>query len=361
MIKVIRPVPSGAIPARQTRGSINSGRYDSSKAPADNLPMKLENRRWSFPSTLAGRALLLGSLLVTATFTSTYAAPTDRQPVKAAYSAVYVLGDSLSDTGRMASVLGDDAPISCVNGRMSNGPLYIEHVSAALGIPYNSVNNFAWAGAYAGYGNAFTGLPGILDELDEFMDIYGQRPHIDKDALYIVFGGANDFIKILGGADPFVVIPGAVNNLGAIVTTLHDAGARHIVVMDLPNIGLTPRARLANAVVSCTFLTSYFNELLADKLDSLNFNVIRVSTFNVLNAVAANPAAYGITNITDIGAYDPYNSMSYLFWDDIHPTATMHAILAGEVLNALRAAVTQQGLPWRGNQGYFWSHAPLSN
>src|ERR1700720_1020420 len=53
------------------------------------------------------------------------------------FTALYAFGDSLSDTGR------NPAPgPSYYNGRYSNGPLWVEYLSAQLGLTYNSSNNF---------------------------------------------------------------------------------------------------------------------------------------------------------------------------------------------------------------------------
>jgi phospholipase/lecithinase/hemolysin len=190
-------------------------------------------------------AAFVTALLLTAGLLSPRPARADGNPDQPnrnpPFSAIYVLGDSLSDTGRTHAVIGIPPP-PYFDGRFSNGPLWIEHVAPVLRLDYQPLDNFSWAGANTGRINVFTGLPGIRDELDELLASSSHR--LDKKALYIVFGGANDFLRILAnGEDPAVVIPEAVDNLRQIVTTLHAAGADNIVVIDLPDIGLTPRAR----------------------------------------------------------------------------------------------------------------------
>ena len=59
-----------------------------------------------------------------------------------AFTALYVFGDSLSDTGRSPAT----PSTNYFNGRFSNGPLWVEYLSADLGIPYNPSNNFAVSG-----------------------------------------------------------------------------------------------------------------------------------------------------------------------------------------------------------------------
>src|SRR5882762_6059918 len=58
------------------------------------------------------------------------------------FTALYVFGDSLSDTGRSPA----PAP-SYYNGRYSNGLLWVEYLSVELGLPYNASNNFAVSGS----------------------------------------------------------------------------------------------------------------------------------------------------------------------------------------------------------------------
>src|SRR5688572_22340194 len=124
-----------------------------------------------------------------------------------------------------------------------------------IGRSYQPLDNFSWAGANTGYLNVFPGLPGMLDELNELRTPATRQ--LNKNALYVVFGGGNDFNRIFGGADPTEVISSGVTNVVTIVSSLRAAGAENIVVVDLPDIGLTPRA--AGASATATFLSMMFN------------------------------------------------------------------------------------------------------
>jgi outer membrane lipase/esterase len=61
--------------------------------------------------------------------------------------------------------------------------------------------------------------------------------------------------------------------------------------------------------------------------------VLYYDTASLLRSVVNNPAAYGFTNATD-ACYDTTNSTlcgdpnNYVFFDDFHPSAATHAILA---------------------------------
>lgn len=262
----------------------------------------------------------------------------DRNPP---FSGVTILGDSLSDTGRAFGAIGIP-PFPYYNGRVSNGPIWAEYLAPRLRLAYNPLDNFSWAGANTGRLNVYPQLvgTGMLDQLDELLPAFPRR--LDKKALYVVFGGSNDFIRILvGREDPLVVIPEAVGNLLQIVRRLKAAGADDIVVVDLPDIGLTPRARAAGPAVAAgaTLLSVQFNQLLNGALDQLGFPVVRVSAFALINAMVANPAAYGFTNVTAPGILNfPAPADTHLFWDDIHPTTRAHRYVADAVFNAVAEA-----------------------
>ena len=255
------------------------------------------------------------------------------------FNAVYVIGDSLSDTGRTSAVLTQlmgtaFPPPPYAPGRMSNGPVWIEYFSPMIGRSYQPLDNFAWAGSNTGHLNIFTGLPGMLDQLTELRTPATRK--LNKNALYVVFGGANDFFRIVTPADAVPVITSAITNLITIVSDLRAAGAENIVVVDLPDIGLTPRA--ASSPATATFLSMMFNSNLNHALNSLNFPVVRVSLFNLIRDFVTQPAKYGFTNVTGMGAANPANADTYLFWDDVHPTTRAHRFVAEEVYAAVLAA-----------------------
>jgi cholinesterase len=141
-------------------------------------------------------------------------------------------------------------------------------------------------------------------------------------------GGANDFLTT--GFTP-ATAQVAVSNLVSMVTQLQGAGARHIIVPGMPDIGLTPDY-LGNA--SATALSSYFNQLLLAELPK---NVTYLDTFGLMHEVVDNPSAYGLTDVTDPcfdGTTVCSNSGQYLFWDGFHPTTRGHEIIATAIEQA---------------------------
>lgn len=249
----------------------------------------------------------------------------------AAYSNVFVYGDSLSDLGNIYTVSGHTIPLSppYYMGRFSNGPLTAEYLANAYNSPLTS---FAWGGATTGIGDSgdggtqtmlgIHGLPGMLLELQ------GSLPAVTpfaSSSLFIVWGGPDDFIT--GGT----VAQGVGDEL-AIVATLQGLGATHILVPGMPDMGLTP-AYYGNA--SATAFSFAFDQALQASLPT---GVKYFDTFGFMHVVVSNPGAFGFTDVTDpclVGLTPCTNPNQYLFWDDLHPTTAADQILASQFANAV--------------------------
>lgn len=271
---------------------------------------------------------------------------------KPSFTAIYVFGDSLSDTGRTAAVLNPpfNAESDWLNGRESNGPLWVEYLSPLLGLKYDPRNNFAWCGATSGRDNTDAeGLPGMRDELDEFL---GDLPATgaDSKALYVVFAGSNDFLAILRGErDPEIAIPEAIGNIVTTVATLRAAGAQHIVVVGVPDISLTPRVQAypAESIAAVNMMCVQFEAGLLATLDGYGLEVSYVSTVDLLGDMVAHPRRYGFLNVTEPSLPNLFKARYSMFWNDIHPTTLTHAWLARAVYDALELGpVHRRCGPW---------------
>lgn len=261
-----------------------------------------------------------------------------RKGAAATYSDVIVYGDSLSDNGNLYAASGMTIPPApYYNGRFSNGPVAVEQLATKLGVP---LIDYAWGGATSGVGNSGDGgtqtslgalhLPGMLSELA----VSPLTPAQAATSLFVVWGGANDF-EINGS--PLT----AAGDIATIVGALEAKGATHILVPGLPNLGLTPEFY---GEAAATLFSVQFNQALQALLPA---NATYFDTFGVLNAIAANPAAYGFTNVTS-GCYPGTfetpgltpcsNPNQYLFWDDIHPSTAADSILAADFAAALTPA-----------------------
>jgi phospholipase/lecithinase/hemolysin len=245
------------------------------------------------------------------------------------FSAVVVYGDSLSDNGNLYALDGGIDPLSppYFMGRFSNGPVAVEQLAALVGAP---LEDFAVGGATSGVGNegdggtqtttGLFGLPGMFGELAATNGAIATSP-LTPSALFVVWGGANDFLAngspALGAAD-----------IDAIVGQLEADGATHILVPGVPDLGLTPDFMGSAAA------TLYSEQFNADLQATLPAGATYFDTFDLLHQIVADPSAYGLTNVTNpclVGATICPDPNQYLFWDGFHPTTTVDSILAQDM------------------------------
>ncbi len=225
----------------------------------------------------------------------------------ATFTDLFVFGDSLSDT----------------QARITNGLMWPEYLTSDLGMSYVPGHNFAVAGATTD------------DMLNSQFSDWQSSYSVDPDALYVIWGGPNDlFGWYQGGANPGTlsqVIANAVNNLVTITSTLQSLGANHVLLLNMPDLGMTPRLNgdpltsLAGTSVSVNF-----NTALAGAIAQAGQPAELIDIFGWMQAVKTDPALFGLTNITDSCVADNADPVcpGYLFYDDIHPTTAGHELVA---------------------------------
>ena len=278
-------------------------------------------------------------------------------PVEAAtYSSLVVFGDSLSDNGNNA-LAGLYDPAQVVTGNTyvpgstyapaqtyTNGLVWASYFANALGLPL--LPSLAGGTDFA-FGGATTGTPGsgpggfpysLLTQTSQYLGATGNVA--SPNALYVVAGGGNDaraaLTAVAGGADAAATATATAAsfaaNVGSIVDQLQAAGAQHIVVWNTPNLGLTPAVNAVGAGAFGSFLAGAMNGALSARL----FGEAGVSIFDTYGfgtTLAANPAAFGFTNVTDAcGAVAGADCSRYAYWDGIHPTTAVHAAVANAML-----------------------------
>ena len=207
-------------------------------------------------------------------------------------------------------------------------------------------DNFAVGGATTGTLNSNDGFagreyPGLQDEIASFA---AMSPASEPErALYVVEAGANDFfVALASGTSPATLIGNGVNNTVAAIQQLWGSGARFILVMNVPDLGVTPMARSLGegGPLMLTQLSAAYNQTLNLALEQLaqaGLPTIRLDAFAVLHEMANTPAAYGFTNVSTPYLYAPPGGCpdQFLFWDPVHPTTGAHQVLATEALEQL--------------------------
>ena len=255
------------------------------------------------------------------------------------FNHIYVFGDSLSDTGNYYRLSGLPAA-PYVDGRFCNGPLWVEYLAASLRMDYQPADNFAVAGATTGTVNSNgKEYSGLQDEIDSFQAM-GAVSEPER-ALYVVAAGGNDFfVALAAGTRPDVLIGNGVWNTVTAIQRLWASGARHILVMNVADLGVTPAAQSIGFGPLLTQLSAAYDQVLDQALDQLaqaGVSTIRLDAFAVLDEMAYTPADYGFSNVTTplIMAGSVPNPDEFLFWDGKHPTTGAHKVLAQEALQQL--------------------------
>lgn len=275
------------------------------------------------------------------------------------FSRTVFFGDSLTDSGYfrpviLASPVGASGAIL---GRFTTNPglTWAEHVADRYGTEANPNgngqvgDNYAAGGARVAVANptALGVAPSLASQVNTYLTANGGRA--DANALYTVWGGANDLFAVAANpAQAQQIIGSAVTAQVGLVGTLQGAGARYVVVPSIPDIGLTPQSRAGGAVAMATgtALANTYNTALYGGLASQGLRVIPVDTFHFLQEVSADPALYGFTNVTSaacraqpgIGESSVFcnpNSLvtpsaadTYLFADGVHPASRAHEMIA---------------------------------
>ena len=252
----------------------------------------------------------------------------------ASHTDLVVFGDSLSDNGNhFAASAFPPAPYW--EGRFTNGRVWAEQLANHLGLPADGIDDRA------------VGFAPTTDVLQQqVLPWLAATGPADPDALYAYWAGANDLFGLLTyGGDPQVVIGEAMQNTAGALLALLGAGARSIVVLNLPDLSLTPFARElgAPAQQQVRLLTMAYNGALAQTLAALESatgaDFVEVDAFGLIQAIDAAPRSFGFKH-ADRRALSPDGVVArrvedYLFWDHVHPTSRGHSQVMGAVLEQL--------------------------
>lgn len=223
------------------------------------------------------------------------------------------------------------------------------------------------AGVPSTYGNALGALTvPVHDQIQNYLTHVSAT--FSPSALVTVLAGANDvFIniatvqaEIAGGMPAATAVGGAVAAMTAaadqlaadINTNILGKGATHVVVINVPDISVTPSAIASGASGQALTkqLVQAYNDELAAKLTP-SASLLYIDSFKAIEDEVANPAQYGLSNVdtaactsssslvctkaTLIAAVTPTPltnpataANTYLFADSVHPTPYGYRLLA---------------------------------
>jgi phospholipase/lecithinase/hemolysin len=271
---------------------------------------------------------------------------------------LFVAGDSLSDPGNVYAATSTAADVlpgiiepvppspPYFEGRFSNGPIWSERLGERFGLGGSDVRNLALGGAKTTGHSALEDAPPLVRPVLEDVGLGGVRQQVDTylaaggpvppDGLYVVWGGANDYLFDEPTTTP-AGVPRPVVDLDRTVRDLAEAGAARFLVPNLPDLGRLPNTRDDPEAAELSAATATHNAALAaalaataERLD-VAIEILDVEAY----FEQALAGAFGFANVTSpcIGA--PSSCGGALFFDGVHPTAAAHAELAEQAYTQL--------------------------
>ena len=238
--------------------------------------------------------------------------------------------------------------------------------------------NYAYGGARARDASATIPNRHLPDQLSTYLADSGGIA--SPGALHVIFIGGKDiapdavFAFASSPAVGLAIIGEAVGTIDGVIRTLYASGARKFLVMNSPDLGLTPSLAIAGQLedpraadlarcpsywfnfgnnpqpVLCPDLGFNF-EGLDDKLDAIEddipdpaLEIIRYDVYSRFLEMVLEPRPGDPQNGVDTcilpnylvedPLYPPFTCKrpaDYVFWDGIHPTKAVHGIIADEV------------------------------
>ena len=272
------------------------------------------------------------------------------------FTQVVSFGDSLSDSGNVSKLIGSPVQLRFTT---NPGTVAVENIAAHYGYTLTPSllggTDYAYGNARAAIVNPVTGTPLTVPPTSTQIQTYlaSTGGKADPNALYTMWIGANDLLAATANpATAQVVVATAATNEVAQIKALQAAGAKTIVVFNLPDVGKTPAAMSQGAAASAgiTQLTQVYNGILSGGLAQANRGIVPIDTYALLNEVIASPGTYGFTNVTTPACTtsssltctpatlrDPNAASTYLFADGIHPTTAAHALLGQYAISVITA------------------------
>jgi len=280
---------------------------------------------------------------------------------------VVSFGDSLSDVGTFAPIAS-----AVGGGRFTTNPgqvwtqdvaqYYGDTLSAAFTIGITHQLSAQGGLGYA-QGGATVATPANLN--DFLTDVIGNvempvnqqvssylsaHNSFNANQLVLVWAGSNDVLR--AGALPAAAqtVQTAATTLAQIVGQIIQNGATHVVVVNVPNVGLSPEGIAStDGGANLTQLSQIFNNSLNSALQAagLQGKVIQIDSYTWENQIIANFQANGFVVSNTSAACDPAKTphdtallcspatyvtanadQTYMFADNLHPTTRLHTLFA---------------------------------
>jgi len=279
------------------------------------------------------------------------------------YDRIFIFGASFMDSGNHFAFTGETAhppfellgPSYAIGSHnFSNGRTWVQVLAAEMKLTKDAMpayRNPVFGNYAMGYGRAreFAGdlLPSLYDQVQAWKDNGYCTGAPMNDTLFIVDSGYFDLVDLLNGEDALLVLTGMTTSIAENIGILYGCGARNLLFAYLPPLEASPiapppedpPAPSGSALYNYVFLQPVIQSFAGEPF---NMNVSVVDFFAFVSGVLATPEAFGLTNVTDScvtfgvtkGAFCK-NRDEYFFWDPLHPTKEVHALMAEVALEQL--------------------------
>ena len=247
----------------------------------------------------------------------------------AGINEIVVFGDSLSDNGNLLLIEGQPIPDETLyyEGRFSNGWVWPEYLTDTTRLNVSLDDN-----ALGGAETAGSTIPGVVEQITAYL--INETNSLSEDALFIIWAGGNDCLN--GDRD----YEASISNLNNAMALLAQAGARHILLLNLPDLGAIPDTQDSDEYIYASEFSVNFNGALADLIDTFStehpqIGVYEYDIYALFEEIRSDPTRFEFTNVSEPSPNfempNNFDAQGYLFWDDVHPTTQMHAIIADKL------------------------------
>jgi outer membrane lipase/esterase len=280
----------------------------------------------------------------------------------ASYTAIYSLGDSLSDAGNFLPYVTSLDPTyqGQANFIENGGQVWTQSLANHLGLSSIASNlggtNYAYGGARIdGEGYRFSQAASLLDQTSTLLA--DNNGVLDSEALYTVWIGGNDIFWILqegySGSEITSYMADMTTNTIAALSQLKSSGAQYIVMPTIADVSLTPfgSALSDDQRAQLSTLISTYNTQLMSAVNQSGIEIIPLPINLMLGQILSNPTRYGYTNTTEplCGSTDIFycfegitfteeQASQYVFSDSVHPTSSVQSLTGDYVYNLLNSA-----------------------
>lgn len=276
------------------------------------------------------------------------------------FQRIVFFGDSLTDDGNLPEAVRPDAPY--VGGRFSNGPVYAEVLAGELGI---FADNVALGGAEASTEPGDNIAQKAINLSSQVSSYLGDSPFpfssggdiLPGTAASILFGG-NDVLneKPATRAEATDLSNRVVSSINAAVADLAQAGVGHVVLYTLPNVTDAPRAQALSAeqrILDDRFVASANQGIMAIAAGAAGTVATTVVDLNRIEAEIRNDReTFGLKvletplfnkvgdTLVSTGITSQVSASQVAFFDPLHPTKIVHAIIGAFSEATLKADLT---------------------